>query len=149
MKLLVLASFLFSPLLIEAKSPVASPESLPESKPAAHLANPASENCAKQGGFLLIKKRGDGGQYGVCVFENDRQCEEWALFRGECKKGGVSIDGLSKASQIYCAILGGKNSDIRDLCTFNDGSVCEDAELFNGKCQKGDHKGEAMKKNFP
>ena len=30
------------------------------------IANPASVNCTKQGGQLVIQKRGDGGEYGVC-----------------------------------------------------------------------------------
>jgi putative hemolysin len=46
------------------------------------LANPASVNCEKIGGKVDIRD-GTGGQYGVCVFTNGTECEEWALFRGE------------------------------------------------------------------
>ena len=53
------------------------------------LANPASVNCTKSGGHLAIEKRGDGGEYGVCYFDDNKACEEWALFRGECPQGGV------------------------------------------------------------
>ncbi|WP_277184695.1 DUF333 domain-containing protein [Caballeronia sp. BR00000012568055] len=48
------------------------------------LANPASVNCVKQGGQLQIVDTA-AGQVGVCHFENGKQCEEWALLRGECK----------------------------------------------------------------
>src|SRR5262245_52405113 len=41
-------------------------------------ANPASENCVAQGGRLVIETAGDGGEFGVCLFEDNRQCEEWA-----------------------------------------------------------------------
>jgi len=96
----------------------------------------------------LIKKRGDGAEYGVCIFPDDRQCEEWALLRGECKKGGARVTGLHKQEQIYCALLGGTNSDTHDICVFKDGSICEDLELFNGECQKGDKREEIMKGPF-
>ena len=48
------------------------------------LPNPASVNCAKKGGKLQIRKDTRGNEYGACVFLNGHECEEWALFRGEC-----------------------------------------------------------------
>jgi uncharacterized protein len=48
------------------------------------LANPASVNCVKQGGQLQIVDT-SAGQVGICRFPNGKQCEEWALLRGECK----------------------------------------------------------------
>ena len=48
------------------------------------LANPASQNCIKLGGRLEIRKGADGGEVGICVFPNGKECEEWALMRGEC-----------------------------------------------------------------
>ena len=71
------------------------------------LANPASVNCEKQGGDLRIETLGNGGQYGVCVFEGNRQCEEWALFRGECPKGGLRVTGYVTPGARLCAIRGG------------------------------------------
>ena len=55
------------------------------------IANPASVNCIKQGGTLSIQKSADGGEYGICVFADNRQCEEWALLRGECPANGKKI----------------------------------------------------------
>ena len=55
-----------------------------------NLANPASENCIKNGGTLEIRKN-KMGEYGVCLFEDNRQCEEWALFRDQCPVGGLKI----------------------------------------------------------
>jgi len=46
--------------------------------------NPASENCLALGGEVEIRE-GDGGQYGVCVFPNGSECEEWSLYRKECE----------------------------------------------------------------
>ena len=58
-------------------------------QPAPQLANPASQNCVARGGTLRIERRPDGGQFGVCVFTDNYQCEEWAMFRGECSAGGL------------------------------------------------------------
>lgn len=72
------------------------------------IANPASKNCVAQGGDLVIQKSSDGSEYGVCVFEDNRQCEEWALLRGQCPVGGVKITGYEPNSEEYmCAIKGG------------------------------------------
>lgn len=52
------------------------------------LANPASVFCEEQGGTVDIRTGVDGGQYGVCVFDDGSECDEWAFFRGECSAGG-------------------------------------------------------------
>lgn len=57
-------------------------------QPVVGLANPASVNCLTQGGNLQLRQAARGS-YGVCVFKGGRECEEWALFRGECPKGGL------------------------------------------------------------
>lgn len=49
----------------------------------AGLANPASINCEDNGGTLDIREW-EGGQYGVCIFPNGKECEERAFMRGEC-----------------------------------------------------------------
>lgn len=54
------------------------------------IANPASVYCKKQRGKLEIRTNGDGSQTGYCKFENGRECEEWAYFRGECGKLDIS-----------------------------------------------------------
>jgi putative hemolysin len=61
--------------------------------PAANIANPASENCVKQGGTVSIQKNSDGSEYGLCVFPDGKQCEEWAMQRGECPVGGIPVAG--------------------------------------------------------
>jgi putative hemolysin/predicted metal-dependent phosphoesterase TrpH len=58
------------------------------------IANPASVNCINKGGTLSIQKSADGGEYGICVFADNRQCEEWALFRGECPAGGKKVTSI-------------------------------------------------------
>jgi putative hemolysin len=111
----------------------------------ANLANPASQNCIKQGGQVIIQTRGDGGQYGVCLFEDNRQCEEWALLHGDCPVGGLKITGYTTPAAQYCAITGGTYSitsggntpNETGTCTFRDGSVCDANDYYNGKCTPG------------
>lgn len=50
------------------------------------MANPASINCADQGGELRITKN-TKGEMGICFFEDGSHCEEWAYYRKECSKG--------------------------------------------------------------
>ncbi|GEM_PF-5713897 len=51
------------------------------------IANPASVFCENHGGILDIREDKDGRQFGMCVFENGQECEEWAFMRGECTEG--------------------------------------------------------------
>jgi putative hemolysin len=51
------------------------------------MANPASKYCIDQGGKLDIRKDSQGGEYGVCIFPDGSQCDEWAFFRNECRPG--------------------------------------------------------------
>jgi hypothetical protein len=46
--------------------------------------NPASLYCVQSGYTLVIITNADGGEYGVCVFPDGNECEEWAFFRNEC-----------------------------------------------------------------
>lgn len=120
-------------------TPVLSPERQPTP---AGIANPASENCLKQGGTLSIEQREDGGQYGICFFEDNKQCEEWAMFRGECPVGGIKVTGYVTPAARYCAITGGEYAVTGDAnttreqgtCTFKNGARCDAWDYFNGKC---------------
>jgi putative hemolysin len=53
------------------------------------MANPASTYCVNHGGTLQMKT-GSAGQYGVCMFPNGSQCEEWQYYRGECNPAQTS-----------------------------------------------------------
>jgi putative hemolysin len=98
------------------------------------LANPASQRCVQEGGTLQIEQRPDGGQYGVCVFADNRQCEEWAMFRVECPAGGLRVTGYLTPETRYCAITGGRVSD-KD-CILPGGKTCEVAAYFAGSCTR-------------
>lgn len=81
-------------------------EAVPEATPTLQHANPASLQCVERGGTHAGERRPDGGQYGVCVFPDNRQCEEWALFRSECWAGGIRMTGYTMPTARYRAIIG-------------------------------------------
>lgn len=57
-----------------------------EPKEKTGIANPATTKCLKDG--LMLKKTYDiEGETNICVFDDNTECDEWAYFRGECKKG--------------------------------------------------------------
>lgn len=106
------------------------------------LANPASVNCGRQGGTLTIERRPDGGEFGVCVFADNYQCEEWALLRGECPKTGLRVTGFATAAARFCAITGGRYSVVsapgatpeRGTCSLSNGKLCEADSYYAGTC---------------
>jgi putative hemolysin len=58
-----------------------------ETPPPIGLANPASVFCGEHDGELEIRKDESGAEYGVCIFDDGSECEEWAFYRDECKPG--------------------------------------------------------------
>ncbi len=108
----------------------------------ARIANPASTNCEKLGGTLSLLKRGDGGEYGLCVFKDGRQCEEWALFRGECPEDGIDTTGYATPEARYCAVTGGKyqatgiggTNEGQGTCIDRNGRTCDAWAYFRGEC---------------
>jgi putative hemolysin len=120
---------------MDASSSTRASEPSPSSYPAKQgVANPASVNCNALGGTLDIRTRPNGGQYGVCVFDDNRQCEEWALLHGDCPAGGIKITGYDNDAQIYCALTGGEVDMRAGTCQRADGARCGLDENFAGRC---------------
>jgi putative hemolysin len=80
-----------------APTAVAAATTVAAAPGAAGMANPASVNCGTIGGKTEIRTGADGGQYGMCTFTNGTSCEEWALFRGEGCKAGVTVAATTAA----------------------------------------------------
>ncbi len=97
------------------------------------IGNPASINCTDQGGEFQIMVKENASEYGICLFEDNRQCEEWALMRGDCPVGGLKITGYDNNQQIYCAITGGKVNMNKNTCTIKN-KVCDLTEYYFGTC---------------
>jgi Tol biopolymer transport system component/putative hemolysin len=143
-------------LLAGCQTPIATPlaSEIPtqlEQATQPAIANPASQYCVDQGGTLAIEERGDGGQFGVCYFEDNRQCEEWALMNSACPVGGIKVTGYVTPAARYCAITGGEYAitsnngadDEQGTCTFKDGSTCDAWDYYNGVCIPGATTGSA------
>lgn len=140
-------------ILLAACTPITPEGTVPAPAPTAEdasdteIANPASENCIQQGGTLTIETNGSGGEYGVCVFEDNLQCEEWAMFRGDCPVGGIKVTGYATDAARYCAITGGtyqvdeeatSTADEQGTCTLPDGQTCDVYDYYNGTCGDSD-----------
>jgi len=107
------------------------------------LANPASVNCVDKGGQIKIERDGTGSEYGVCLFEDNRQCEEWALYRKRCQVGGIKVTGYLTNAARYCVIRGGKyhitNQQTfvmpeQGTCELKGGRLCNAQKWFSGSC---------------
>lgn len=48
--------------------------------------NPAEQFCVDNGGQYIADS-------GICLFEDNMQCDAWAMYRGECPIGGVKVTG--------------------------------------------------------
>lgn len=75
-------------LLGGCTAPAAQETPAPAGQPIANLPNPASVYCEQQGNRSVIRTAPDGSQFGVCVFPDGTECDEWAYFRGECGPSG-------------------------------------------------------------
>jgi putative hemolysin len=72
------------------------------------IANPASVKCVTDGGQSEIYQSADGSQSGLCIFQNQSICDEWAYFRGECKMGDC---------QRVCKAINTKSEGWYNSCT--------------------------------
>jgi putative hemolysin len=124
---------LLASVLIDACSSV-------QAQPAS--ADPAAENCLKQGGEIQIRQRGNGWDYEICAFDDGRQCEAWAMMRGDCPAGGVEVADYHTSAARYCAITGGEYhliskagaEDEKGTCNFTCGKSCDVWAYYSGRC---------------
>jgi putative hemolysin len=143
MALLLIGTALGAVPAAQAESPgPANPPGRSLLLPAPRLANPASIHCLERGGKLTLLRREDGGEYGVCIFADGRQCEEWALWRAECPPGGVAVPADTAPAERYCLIRGGNyrpaspSAADREagVCTFPGGDSCDARAYYRGTC---------------
>ncbi len=91
------------------------------------LANPASVYCEGLG-YELELRTDDIGSYGVCIFPDGSECDEWDFLAGRCGQ-----------EHSYCAQQGflietEEESNI-GKCVFTDGSFCMELDYFEGRCE--------------
>jgi putative hemolysin len=50
----------------------------------AGMPDPSAVYCKRLGYNLKVITDDEGGQYGVCIFPENSECEAWAFYRGKC-----------------------------------------------------------------
>jgi len=98
----------------------------------AYVPNPASVFCDEKGGKIEIRQNGNGDQYGVCVFDDGKMCEEWAMYSDSCRIGGIDTSYFTDEEDLFCAIKGGMVGD--NDCYLPSGKTCDLASFYNGSC---------------
>ena len=87
------------------------------SKPPLKVETPATKLCTSNGGQIVIKKNSKDLEYGVCVFDDKKECELWTMFRSQCPKWGVDIRAYKSDEETYCAITGWSLVQATATCT--------------------------------
>jgi putative hemolysin len=93
----------------------------------AGLANPASVYCEGLG-FELELRTDDAGSFGVCIFPDGSECDEWDFLAGRCGQEH------SYCEQQGFLIEAEEESNI-GKCVFTDGSFCMELDYFEGRCE--------------
>jgi putative hemolysin len=91
----------------------------------AGLANPASVYCEGLG-YELELRSDEAGSFGICMFPDGTECEEWDFLAGRCGQ-----------QHSYCAQEGYellKGDSNIGTCNFPDGSSCGELDFFEGRC---------------
>lgn len=114
----------------------------------AQIANPASTNCIEQGGKLAFQEN-ENGTVGICTLPDGTECEEWALFRGECPAKAHYCTPESRNAEVctaeYNPVCGWFNSSVKCIkypCAITASNPCVACSnplvdyWTQGECQK-------------
>lgn len=121
--------------------------------PEPNLPNPASVYCEENGATVEMRQDAAGGQYGVCVFPDQSECDEWAYYRGDCKPGDslqpssptpADAAHVANPASRYCEENGGTvefrqdaSGGVTGVCVFPDDTECEEWAYYRAECQPG------------
>jgi|GEM_PF-2681618 len=110
------------------------------------IANPAAKDCVLKGYTYEIRADAAGGQYGVCSKPGYTECEEWALYRGDCQLVPINAtdnqsQGLANPASVNC-IGKGYNLTIKTdseggqygVCSKPGYTECEEWAFFRDNC---------------
>jgi len=97
------------------------------------IANPASTYCIENDGELKIRKNEDGGEYGVCIFESGKECEEWAYFNGECNNECLEVEN----KEVLVLVLE-KEGIEKSICNYSSKIYEDDGNFYYGTLDDSD-----------
>ncbi|KAL7549244.1 hypothetical protein ACHAWF_012532 [Thalassiosira exigua] len=111
--------------------------SLPEVTPA------SSTYCTLRGGMETTQYEPDGGQYGICIFDDGTACDTWKFVRRECKKGDLPIfsefctqnRGQEIQENVDWGHVLGAEPATYSSCAFVNGTSCDEHAYFDEGCQ--------------
>ena len=126
--------------------------------PGSSLANPAAVFCKEKNYGYEIRRNPDGSEYGVCIFPDRTECEEWAFYQGRCPAVTTPVaitpqaispavtnptTALANPSAVLCisknyTYLTRKNPDGSEygVCIFPGGKECDAWAYFRGECNE-------------
>ena len=83
---------------------------------------------------IVMKSRGDGKEYGVCVWENGNQCDLSRYERRMCPREGYDVSDLTSEAKIYAVINGANFYEDNTFYVSQEHNHCVVDDYFNGKC---------------
>lgn len=104
----------------------------------AGLPNPASVYCKEQGYKLEIRTKPEG-QYGVCIFPDNTECEEWSFFRGRCGQKFTFCEQQGFRIENRIDNMGNWTAEYA-VCIFDDSSECLEQKYLEDKCNRSECK---------
>ena len=121
------ATFTPEPTSTFTPEPTETPSPTPTEQGLIGMANPSSVYCSGLG-YTEVTRETDAGQYGVCIFPDESECDSWDFLAGRCG-----------AERSYCVQQGYKLRPGENVgtCVFDDGSSCDEYQYFQGQCGPG------------
>ncbi len=101
----ILCMILLSTFILGCKAQVDATPTETMGTDEAAIANPAAVYCENQGYHVEVRTDADGNQYGLCIFPDGSECDEWAYFRGECAPTGQAPTTENKAVEAAKVLL--------------------------------------------
>lgn len=127
-----------APLYTAPTPQTSKPNKMPEEE-VYGVPNPAPVYCRNLGYKDETRTDEKGSQYGICIFPDGTECDDWGFFRGKCgqkfsycEKQGFRLKNKVDSMGIWIAEYA--------VCVFNDKSECDEQDYLKGKCHPSECK---------